>query len=103
MSDAPEETIDDLAAAEPTDGSLLDVRSADEFASGHVPGAINVPLEDVLADPARAHGDGTVHVICQSGRRSMEAAAAMQAAGVPAVSVAGGTKAWIDSGRPVDH
>lgn len=97
----PEESIDDLAGAEP--GSLIDVRSPEEFADGHVPGAVNVPLEDVLADPARHGGRGTVHVICQSGRRSLAAAEAMVAAGVPAVSVAGGTQAWIDARRPVEH
>lgn len=100
---APEETVDDLAAAPPAGRSLIDVRSPEEFATGHVPGAVNVPLDEVLADPSRHHGDGTIHVICQSGGRSMKAASAMHEAGVAAVSVTGGTTAWIDSGRAVQQ
>lgn len=97
----PEESIDDLAGFAP--GSLIDVRSPEEFADGHVPGAVNVPLDDVLADPSRHARDHAVHVICASGRRSLAATEAMVAVGVPAVSVAGGTQAWIDAGRPVEH
>ena len=101
---APEETIDDLAEARPRPGTVIDVRGPEEFAAGHVPGALNVPLEDVLASPDRSYTDDgdTVHVICQSGRRSLKAAEAMNAAGVPAISVAGGTTAWIESGRSVE-
>lgn len=98
---APEESIDDLAGFAP--GSLIDVRSPEEFADGHVPGAVNVPLDDVLSHPSRHGGGDTVHVICASGRRSAMAADAMIAVGVPAVSVAGGTQAWMQAGRPVDR
>lgn len=100
--DAPQETVDDLAARGPGH-TLVDVRSPEDHAAGHVPGAINVPLDDVLADPTRTYGDGPVHVVCQSGRRSLKAATAMNDAGVAAVSVAGGTSAWIESGRPLEH
>lgn len=100
--DAPEETVDELANLAPGH-ALIDVRSAEDYAAGHVPGAVNVPFDDVLADPARTYGDGPVHVVCQSGRRSMKAATAMSEAGVPAVSVAGGTSAWVESGRAVEQ
>lgn len=96
-----EESVDDLAGRRA--GTLIDVRSAEDFAAGHVPGAVNVPFDDVLADPARSYGDGPVHVVCQSGKRSFKAASEMNAAGVPAVSVAGGTSAWIESGRSVQR
>ena len=98
-----EESVDELAAGMPAAGMLIDVRSPEDFAAGHVPGAVNIPLDDVLADPARRHGDGAVHVVCQSGKRSLKAAAAMNAAGVPAVSVAGGTSGWIESGRSTER
>lgn len=88
-------------AAEREDAAVLDVRSAEEFAAGHVPGAVNVPLEQVTADPGRYAGQ-ELYVICQSGGRSLKAAKALSAAGATAVSVSGGTGAWISSGRRVD-
>lgn len=81
--------------------AVVDVRSPEEFAAGHVPGAVNVPLERVINDPNRYAGQ-ELYVICQSGGRSAKAAEALSAVGAVAVSVSGGTADWIRSGRPVD-
>ncbi len=97
-----EETVEELAGGHWEAGRLVDVRSAEDYAAGHVPGAINVPLDDVVADPAQ-FGAGEVHFICQSGRRSLTAAEAVGAAGTPAISVSGGTSAWIEGGRQVER
>ncbi len=83
------------------DVTVVDVRSPEEFAEGHVPGAVNVPLEQVIADADRYAGQ-ELYVICQSGGRSSKAAEALTAAGAQPVSVTGGTAGWIESGRPVD-
>lgn len=80
---------------------VIDVRSA-EFADGHVPGAVNVPLDEVLASPQRFMG-AEWHVLCQSGGRSLTAAEAMNAAGAWAVSVSGGTSAWIGAGHEIER
>lgn len=101
MTMVRETSVDELAASGWAPGRLVDVRSPAEFAGGHVPGALNVPLEDLLGRPGR-FGTDPVQIICQSGGRSAKAAAAVQRAGTPAVSVAGGTSAWIESGRAVD-
>lgn len=81
---------------------LVDVRSSEEYASQHVPGAENVPLEDVLASPQEFAGE-ELYVICRSGGRSLKAAEAMNAAGARAVSVAGGTAGWIDAGNRIER
>ncbi len=96
-----EVTVEQLDAARSTGTKVIDVRSPQEYAQGHVPGAVNVPLEELLAAPASAAPDGA-HVVCQSGRRSAEAVHALQQAGVAALSVTGGTAAWIDSGRETE-
>lgn len=96
-----EVSVEELAAARESGARVLDVRSPQEYARGHVPGAVNVPLEGLLAAPASVGTDG-VHLVCQSGRRSAEAVRALEEAGVAAVSVAGGTSAWIESGRDVE-
>lgn len=63
---------------------ILDVREPDEFASGHVPGAINVPLGEVQPGrilPECPDLDKTVLVYCRSGRRSDMAGRIMAASG----------------------
>ena len=93
--------VEQFAAERREDAAVLDVRSAEEFAAGHVPGAVNVPLEQVRADPGRYAGQ-ELYVICQSGGRSLKAATALNTAGATAVSVSGGTGGWMSSGRRVD-
>lgn len=83
---------------------LLDVRTPEEFARGHVAGAVNVPLDALggrLAELA-PHKDGEVYLICQSGRRSGIAAGQLAEAGFRPVNVKGGTGAWIAAGLPVE-
>ncbi|MDH6455774.1 MULTISPECIES: rhodanese-like domain-containing protein [unclassified Streptomyces] len=96
------EVTQEAFAAAWADGALvIDVREADEYAAGHVPGARLMALRTV---PARCHElpvDRTVFVICASGNRSRTAVDWMNAHGVDAYSVTGGTGAWARAGRPV--
>jgi rhodanese-related sulfurtransferase len=82
---------------------VLDVREPDEFAAGHLPGAINVPRGVLefklagtpdLADPAKP-----VFVYCRTGGRSALAALNLQRLGYSNVeSMAGGYEAWTAAG-----
>lgn len=78
---------------------IVDVRSPGEFASGHVPGAINIPLEQIearMGDLDQRH----LVVVCKSGRRAQLACGHL-ASHVPGASVLeGGTDAWTASGMP---
>ena len=82
---------------------LIDVRTPAEFAQGHVPGAKNIPLDQLetrvneLGDPA-----AEVYVICQSGARSSRASTLLAAKGFHPVDIAGGTAGWRSAGRPVE-
>ena len=60
---------------------VLDVRTPDEFASGHVPGAVNVPHDQVAAHLGMIPRDKDVVMYCRSGRRVMRAAEALAANG----------------------
>ncbi len=82
-------------------GRVVDVRSADEYAGGHVPGAVNIPLDELPGRVGELAGDGPVYVVCQSGRRSLQGAEMLAEGGVDATSVAGGTGGWIEAGHPV--
>ncbi len=80
---------------------VIDVRETDEYVSGHVPGAVSVPLS-VLVDNVDAFPDATTtYVICQAGGRSMRACEYLEGLGKSVVNVAGGTGAWIAAGYDV--
>ena len=85
---------------------LIDVREADEFAAGHLPGAVLVPrglLEFKLSGtPALSGRDLKVVLYCKTSGRAALAAQAMQSTGYLNVSsVAGGFDAWAAAGKPV--
>jgi len=84
------------------DALVVDVREAREYRPGHVPGAQNLPLSVLPVRLPELPKDRPVYVICQSGARSAQATALMREVGIDAASVAGGTGAWIEAGRPVE-
>ena len=81
---------------------VLDVREDSEFKSGHLRGAIHIPVKRLPDRVARLKHDKPYAVICQSGSRSRSATAFLVDQGFEgAVSVRGGTGAWSRSGRPL--
>ena len=83
---------------------VLDVREPWEFAHGHVPQAQLIPLGDLERRAPEIPRDRAVLAICQSGQRSLAAAAYLLRLGYPDVSnVEGGTSAWIEGGLPVSR
>jgi rhodanese-related sulfurtransferase len=101
VSDVPEIDIASLEARLGEGILVVDVREHDEYAGGHVDGAVHIPLGTVPDRVADLPADAPVLVICQVGGRSARAVQFLRAQGLDATNVAGGTKAWIDSGRPV--
>lgn len=79
--------------------SLLDVRTPAEFEELHVAFARNVPLE-TLRPESFGHGM-PLYVICRSGSRASDACNRLRAAGLNAVNVEGGMRAWEKAGLPV--
>ncbi|WP_026061519.1 rhodanese-like domain-containing protein [Rhodococcus rhodochrous] len=80
---------------------VLDVREDYEYIQGPVPGAQLIPLPELSARVSEVSPGETVYVICASGNRSKRGAEILESAGRPAVSVAGGTRAWVTAGREV--
>ena len=79
------------------DLTLLDVRTREEFAAGHIPGAVCLPVEEVSAETAAAvlpQTDGEILVYCRSGRRSALAAKSLAALGYSRVYDFGGILSW---------
>jgi rhodanese-related sulfurtransferase len=99
--DSLEVDLDTFATAVADGAVVLDVRNPDEYESGHVAGAVLIPLGELNARQEEIPDGDPVYVICAVGGRSLQATKAMVGAGYHAVSVAGGTKGWIEQGRPV--
>jgi rhodanese-related sulfurtransferase/transcriptional regulator with XRE-family HTH domain len=81
---------------------VVDVRSAAEYATGHVPGARLVPLEQLKADVEGSLPRDGIVFVCKSGQRSLTAGKLAEQKWPHVYSLAGGTNAWIKVGLPVD-
>ena len=93
--------IHEFAAAHADGAEVIDVREPGEYVSGHVPGARLVPMAQLPGRLSELDRSRTVYLVCASGNRSKSMAALLAHQGFDAVTVAGGTGAWIQSGRPV--
>ncbi|MCP5068671.1 MAG: rhodanese-like domain-containing protein [bacterium] len=74
--------------------TLLDVRSPAEFASGHVPGAVNIPVQALTRRHHEIRRDAPVVVYCRSGGRSARAAQILAGAGFGEVLDVGPVPDW---------
>ena len=82
---------------------VVDVRTAEEFASGHVAGAVHVPGGDLAARVDELRGAELVVTACgKGGGRSAEGAALLRSLGVRARFLGGGTFAWL-AAHPADR
>ena len=74
---------------------LVDVRTPEEYAAGHLPGAVNIPVDQIAARREDVGPlDEPVVVYCHSGRRSGLAAAQLKAAGFQSVYDLGAMSSW---------
>jgi rhodanese-related sulfurtransferase len=89
------------AAQVPAGAYLLDVREPAEWAAGHVPGAVHIPLGELGARYTELEQDRPLYVICRSGHRSRHAAQALAGAGWDASNVSDGMYGWQAAGLPM--
>lgn len=94
--------IEQVAALLENGAVVIDVREPSEYAEGHVPSAVHIPMGRLASRLDELDGSSPVHLICATGNRSAAMADVLIAQGFDAVNVLGGTSAWIRSGRPVE-
>lgn len=83
--------------------ACVDVRTPEEYASGHAAGARNYPLDTLSDEQAKAlRRYDEVYVICRSGGRSAAACSLLVRGGVKAINVEGGTLAWSSRNLPME-
>ncbi|BDG16044.1 rhodanese-like domain-containing protein [Thermus brockianus] len=81
---------------------VVDVRTPQEFAQGHVPGAINLPVEEVARWADTLPKDKPVYLYCRSGNRSRQAAEYLKGKGYTNLyNVEGGVLAIESAGYPL--
>ncbi len=81
---------------------VVDVRTPEEFKTGSVPGARNVPVDKVAEKMPDIKKDKPLIVVCATGSRAGKAAAQLRSSGYGEVYVlAGGIAAWREAGLPI--
>ena len=96
-------SVSELAPLLANGALLIDVREADEYAAGHVPTAISIPLSTIQTRIEEFRRDETVYVICHSGGRSMRACQYLANYDIDnLVNIAGGTSGWLALGNAVE-
>ena len=85
-----------------SDVVVLDVRTPEEFNSGHIPNAINIDIysDYFNSDIAALDKSKSYAVYCRSGKRSVDASSEMDLIGFESTyNLTGGIIEWVDSGR----
>ncbi|HEX6055119.1 MAG TPA: rhodanese-like domain-containing protein [Intrasporangium sp.] len=99
QSEVPVTTVEHLA----DEAVIVDVREPNEWAAGHAPNAIHIPLGEL---PSRLDElpdtDDTVGIVCRSGGRSSRAVAWLTQQGFDVANVEGGMRAWQSAGKPLE-
>lgn len=98
-------SVSDAQQAIQNSSLLIDVREADEFALGHLPGAVHMSRGMIefkfSSNPELASRDLRIVLYCKSSGRAALAAVQLQAMGYHKVSsIAGGYDAWVAAGKP---
>ncbi|MFI8263733.1 rhodanese-like domain-containing protein [Streptomyces sp. NPDC085665] len=86
--------------------TVVDVRTPAEFASGHLPDALSIPLDRIvrsLPELRKAAAGKPLLVVCASGARAENAVATLASHGIGASSLTGGTTAWAAEGHGLDR
>lgn len=85
------------------DVQIVDVRQPEEFAQGHVPGALLIPMNTVMSQIDKIAEDKDVILVCGVGQRSAVAAEMAAAMGRTRLyNLEGGTEEWVKRGNPVE-
>jgi len=93
--DHPQLDVEAVLALPPAERPyLLDVRTPQEFAAGNIPGAVNIPVDDLRGRLAEVPRDRPIAVYCQVGQRGYLATRVLRQHGIEASNIGGGYKTY---------
>lgn len=98
-----EVTVEDAAGLIEGGAAAIDVREPEEYAAGHVPGAVNIPMGQLHRRLGELDRTRRQVVVCRSGNRSDAMTDVLLANGFEASNMLGGTIAWARAGRPIEQ
>lgn len=84
------------------DHVLIDVRTPDEFATGHIHNALNIPIDELESRLAEVPTDRDVVLYCRSGNRSNQARQLLSGKGYTLIYDLGGVNSWTAAGLPLE-
>ncbi len=107
MSDAADATPKEISRAEAREmvdkgAQLVDVRADHEWETGHLPGAVHIPLAELPRHLDEIDKDRPVILYCRGGNRSSMATAALAEAGYDAAKLSEGAVGWEEEGLPFE-
>ena len=83
---------------------VIDVRTVEEYATGHIPGAVNIPYDQIADRVSEVDAEHGVALYCMVGPRARKGEAALLESGYTSVfHIEGGLAAWQASGLPVER
>ena len=83
---------------------VIDVRTPEEYAAGHIPGALNIPFDRVAQRISEVDAPHVVALYCMVGPRARKGESALRSAGYTSVlHLEGGLAAWQAAGLPVER
>lgn len=85
----------------PGTAQVVDVRSGSEFASGHIPGGVNIPMDQIEARLDDLRPGVPIILVCQTGKRARVTATLLEPCQRQISVLEGGTSAWIQEGLPL--
>ena len=97
----PSITVAELRHQLPAQPQLIDVRSPSEFASGHIPTAVNIPMDQIEARIKDLHANVPLILVCQAGTRARVTAGLLEPCHRQIAVLEGGTNAWLQAGLPI--
>ena len=90
-------TIEELLQLDQDTITVLDVRPADAYTRGSVPGAVSIPLAEVEERMEELPKEKPVYVLCHTGEWSVDAVYELEAAGYDAANIEGGYRSFLRS------
>lgn len=100
VSPTPTATATATATAKKAEGLWIDVRSPEEYAAGHIEGAINIPVNGIVAgvEKLKLQKDAPINLYCKRGIRAQQAYEALSQAGYSNLTNQGGYQDLVAKG-----